>query len=315
MDRPRRLVVPPALAGERLDLGLVRLLRGQLSRTRVQELIQDGGVRVDGAPAERAAQLLERGQEIELHEVPRSRQRPGGPAGAELSVLFEDEHLAVIDKPPGQLAHPTTVVAGGTVSELAVERWGLLPAPQGDDRPGIVHRLDADTSGLMVLARSESAAGRLVSAFRERAVEKLYVALVHGEPRFDSDWITARIGRSSGGRSDRMRVLPEGEGRAAETFYRVVERFPRFALLECRPKTGRTHQIRVHLASIEHAIVGDRVYHGRVRSPLPPDAPPLERHLLHASGLRLAHPVTGEPLAFDSPPPADFAAWLEWLRG
>ena len=214
MERPRRLVVPPALDGERLDRGLVRLLRGQLSRTRIQELIQDGGVRVDGAPAERAAQILERGQEIELHHVPRSRQRPGGPAGAELAVLFEDEHLAVVEKPAGQLAHPTTVVTGGTVSELAVERWGALPAPQGDDRPGIVHRLDADTSGLMVLARGEPAAERLVAAFRERAVEKSYLALVHGEPRFDSDWITARIGRASGRSVPMYRDLGPGDSGA-----------------------------------------------------------------------------------------------------
>jgi 23S rRNA pseudouridine1911/1915/1917 synthase len=313
MHAPRTFAVPAALAGERLDRALVELLDGSLSRTRVQELIQDGGVWIDGAPAERAAQLLEAGQRIELRDVPRSRERPGGPADGELRVLHEDEHLLVIDKPAGQLAHPTTVVRGGTVSELVVRRYGALPAPQGADRPGIVHRLDADTSGLLVLARSDVAAARLVAAFRERAVEKRYLALVHGEPRFDSDWISAPIARSSR-RSDRMQVVPEGEGREAETFYRVLERFPRFALLECRPTTGRTHQIRVHLASIEHPIVGDRVYAGRARPPLPCAAPPLARQLLHASGLRLAHPVSGAELALESPPPADFRRWLEWLR-
>jgi 23S rRNA pseudouridine1911/1915/1917 synthase len=312
MNTPRALVVPRELAGERLDRVLVQLL-GDLSRTRVKELIQDGAVSVDGAPAERVSQQLEAGQRIEIRAVPRSRVRAGGAAGAELVVVFEDEHLVVIDKPAGQLTHPTTVVQGGTVSEAAVARYGSLPAPQGDDRPGIVHRLDADTSGLLVLARSAEAAGPLLAAFRERTVEKRYLALVHGEPRFDSDWITTPVGRSSQ-RSDRMRTVPAGAGREAETFYTVLERFERFALVECRPRTGRTHQIRVHLASIEHPLAGDRVYPGRVRAPIPAGAPPLGRHLLHAAGLRFAHPVTGAELALESPLPPDFEAWLAWLR-
>ena len=310
----RTFLVPHELAGGRLDLVLVELLEGSLSRTRLQELIRDGGVHLDGAPTGRASQTVEAGQRIELHEVARSRQRAGGPSGGTLALVYEDEHLAVVDKPAGQLTHPTTVVRGGTVSELAAERFGALPTPQGEDRPGIVHRLDADTSGLVVIAKSAAAAEPLVAAFRARTVEKRYLALVHGTPRFDSDWITAALGRSSS-HPDRVCVLPAGEGKPAETFYRVLERFERFALFECRPKTGRTHQIRVHLASIEHAIVGDRVYPGRVRTPIPEDAPPLERHLLHAVGLRFAHPVTGAELAFESEPPADFAAWLAWLRG
>ena len=313
MSTRRPLVVPASLAGERLDRVLVELLQGAWSRTRIRELIEDGGVLVDGAPAERAAQILVPGQRLELREVPRSRTRPGGPVGGELRILHEDEHLALIDKPAGQLTHPTTVVRGGTVSELAVARWGPLPDLQGEDRPGIVHRLDADTSGLLVLAKSEVAAEGLIEAFRERRVEKHYLALVQGEPRFDSDWITAAIGRSSQ-RSDRLRVLPPEEGKPAETFYRVVERFPRFALLECRPTTGRTHQIRVHLASIEHPLVGDRVYRGRASPPLPKGAPALARHLLHASRLAFPHPVSGEALVFESRPPEEFEGWLAWLR-
>jgi len=310
----RTFRVPPELAGERLDRVVTAFFEGELSRVRVQEWIKDGGVRVAGQSERRPSTPVEAGQEIELLDVPRSRVRPGGPVGGELTLVHEDGHLAVIDKPAGQLAHPTSVVAGGTVSELAVARWGTLPTPQGADRPGIVHRLDADTSGLLVIAKSEEAAARLVEAFRARTVEKRYLALVHGDPRFDSDWITAPIGRSNQ-RSDRMRVLPAGEGREAETFYQVIERFGRLSLLECRPATGRTHQIRVHLASIEHPLVGDRVYHGRVRAPLPKDAPPLARHLLHAAGLRFAHPVTGAELDLESPVPPDFEAWLAWLRG
>jgi len=310
----RVFVVPESLAGERLDRALVAFLDGAWSRTRAKEHIEDGGVRVEGAEVRRAAQLLEPGQRVELVDVPRSRQRAGGPAAGGLAVLFEDAHLAVIDKPAGQLAHPTTVVRGRTVSEMAVERWGTLPTPQGEDRPGVVHRLDADTSGLLVLAKSAAAAPLLLELFRERRVEKLYLALVHGVPRFDSDWITTPIGRSTR-RSDRMRVQEEGEGREAETFYAVQERFERFALVECRPRTGRTHQIRVHLSSIDHPLVGDRVYPGRTTAPLPRQAPALERHLLHASGLRFPHPIDGTPLAFESPLPADFATWIDWLRG
>jgi 23S rRNA pseudouridine1911/1915/1917 synthase len=312
VNAPRIFLVPAELAGERLDRALVALLSGELSRTRVQELIQDGGVLLDGRPAERPAELLEAGGTIEVLDVPRSRLRPGGPEAGELVVLFEDEHLAVVDKPAGQLSHPTSVVRGGTVSELARARWGELPAPQGADRPGIVHRLDADTSGLLLIAKGERAAWELVRAFRERRVEKGYLALVHGEPRFDSDWISTPIGRSRQ-RPDRMRVLEQG-GRPAETFYRVQERFPGFALLECRPRTGRTHQIRVHLASIEHPLVGDRVYPGRVRQRLPAGSPATARQLLHAHALALAHPIGGAPLSFESPPPADLRRWLEWLR-
>ena len=311
MSTPRTFAVPAALAGERLDRALVELLEGAVSRTRAQELIRDGAVHVDGAPAARAAQLLEAGQTIEIRDVPRARERRGGPMSGGPRIVFEDEHLVVVDKPAGQLAHPTTVVRGGTVSEWAVERYGSLPSPQGEDRPGIVHRLDADTSGLLVLARTAAAAEALVAAFRARTVEKRYLALVVGDPRFDSDWITAPLGRA--GRADRVTV--QADGRPAETFYQVQERFGRFALLECRPKTGRTHQIRVHLASIGHPLVGDRVYPGRVHTPLPKEGPSAARHLLHAAGLRFEHPVSGVELAFECEVPADFRAWLEWLRG
>jgi len=320
MQAPRTFRVPPQLAGERLDRILVELLGGQHSRTRVQEWIGDGAVHLDGAPAERASQRLEAGQTLELRSVLRTRERPGGPARGELRVVHEDEHLIVIDKPAGTLSHPTTVVRGGTVSELATERWGRLPAPQGEDRPGIVHRLDKDTSGLMVLARSEAAATGLVRAFRRRAVEKVYLALVHGDPRFDSDWIETPLGRSRR-HPERIAVLPEEEGgRPAATFYTVLERFGpgrsgSLALVECRPRTGRTHQIRVHLSSIELPLVGDKVHTGRVKRPPPAgDAPAVTRHLLHASRLAFEHPVGGERLAFEAPLPADFQAWLTWLR-
>jgi len=307
------LTIPAELAGMRLDLALVRLLEG-VSRVRVQELIADGGVLVEGRPATKA-QAVEEGWTLELREVPRSRIRPGGPAAVDLVIIHEDEHLVVVDKPAGMVSHPSTVVRVGTLSERAVERFGPLPAPQGEDRPGIVHRLDADTSGLIVLARTDEAAAGLVTLFKERRVKKEYQALVFGSPRFYSDWIEGRIGRTPK-RGDRMMVVPEGEGRDARTFYETRQAFEHFAHVVCRPETGRTHQLRVHLASIGHPIVGDRIYKGRrgLSIRLSREAPPLKRHALHASGLAFVHPVTAQAVSFESPLPEDMQAFLDWLR-
>ena len=303
--------LPAERRGERLDRVLVALLP-ELSRTRIQELIRDGGVLLGGHEERRPATPVEAPCSLEIREVPRSRVRPGG-GDLPLEVVHEDEHLAVIEKPPGQVAHPTSVVRGGTVSEAAELRFGSLPSPQGEGRPGIVHRLDADTSGLMVLARSEEAAHGLLASFKDREVEKTYLALVYGEPRFDSDWIDTPMTRSAK-RSDRMSVSRDGEGLAAETFYKTLERLAGFGLVECHPKTGRTHQIRVHLASIGHPLVGDRVYRTRGLPPLPKGAPAPTRHALHASRLAFRHPVSGAELAFESPLAPDLVPFLDWLR-
>jgi 23S rRNA pseudouridine1911/1915/1917 synthase len=307
-------IVPAELAGQRLDRALAAFLPG-VSRVRLQDLVRSGGVEVDGAAVLRPAQPLAAGARVGWRAVPSIRARPGG-AGGELRVLFEDQHLAVIDKPAGQVVHPSSVVRGGTVSELAQARWGELPTAQGEDRPGIVHRLDAETSGLLVLALDAAAAAGLVESFRARAVTKTYLALVFGETRFDSEWIEKPVGRSAR-HPDRMGIAEEGQGLAAETYYETRERRRGFSLLAVQPRTGRTHQIRVHLASIDHPLLGDRLYRGRkgLRLLLPPDAPRLERHALHASGLELEHPVTGAPLAFESALPADMQAFVGWMRG
>ena len=330
--RRRHLALGAAQVGKRLDRALAELLP-ERSRTRLKELILDGGVWFEGRCLKRPSTRIESTGKLEIRDVPRSRERSGAAPGARPELLHEDEHLAVIDKPAGQISHPTSVVRGGSVSEWAGERWGRLPSPQGEDRPGIVHRLDADTSGLMLVAKSDTAAPALLAAFRDRRVEKVYLALVHGEPRFDSDWIEAPIGRSRK-RSDRMSVieppteeevvryremhgepLPEGDrGLEASTFYMTKERLKRFALVECRPKSGRTHQIRVHLTHIGHPLVGDRVYPGKKHVAVPRGAPSLKRHALHASGLAFEHPATGERMDFASPLPADMQAFLEWAR-
>lgn len=312
--RPRRLRFPAELRGLRLDQALCELLGG-VSRTRIQELIKDGGVRVDGEIVLRPAHRLEEARALELVPVQRSRQRPGAAPGAVFQVLHEDEHLVAIAKPPGMVSHPSSTVRGSTVAELAAERWGALPSIQGEGRPGIVHRLDAETSGVMLLARTDAAAEGLLAAFRQRRVEKTYLALVFGEPRFDADWITTPVGRAPG-RPDRISVLEPGEGLEAETYYETRERLAGYALVAAMPKTGRTHQIRVHLASIDHPLIGERLYRGRrgLSLQLPPKAPALQRHALHAAALAFSHPVTGAPLRVEAPLWEDMARLLGWLR-
>ena len=302
------------LAGQRLDHALRQIVPG-VSRTRLQELIRDGGVEVDGEVVHQSSLRLEVGSRITLQALPRSNIRGGGPDTAELRVVYEDDHLAVIDKPPGMVCHPSSTVQGGTVSERAVERWGSLPTIQGEDRPGIVHRLDSGTSGLLLIARSDAAAQGLFEQFRAREVEKVYLAIVHGDPRFDSEWIEGEIGRS-GKRSDRMSVVPSGEGKPAQTYYETRRRAHGFGVLDCFPKTGRTHQIRVHLASIDLPIVGDTVYRGRkgLTFKIPKGAPVPLRQALHARALGFRHPVSGEMLRFESEPAADLAKFLAWLE-
>ena len=312
----REIKVTAQLAGERLDKTLAGVVKGA-SRSRIQELIADGGVFLNGVPEPRMSRTLEAGDVIRLVPVVRTRERRGAPEGAGFEVRYEDEHLAVIAKPFGMVAHPSTVVKGGTVSELAQERFGDLPTVQGTDRPGIVHRLDAQTSGLMVIAKTMAAGQGMVELFRARKVEKEYAALVHFEPRFDSDWIERPIGRAEKG-GDRMAVCAEGEGRPAETFYETKLRSRGFGFLLVRPRTGRTHQIRVHLSSIDHPILADSLYTGRrgLKLAIPKAAPKPERTQLHARLLRFDHPVLeGQRIEVEEPLPADMAAFFAWMRG
>jgi len=311
---PHRFVISGEQTGMRLDRVLVEELH-DFSRTRVQELIRDGAVLVEGKPAERLSMSMEAGWAIQVEMLASTRIRPGGPEGTPLRLVFEDEHLAVIDKESGCVAHPSTVIRGGTVSERAVAMFGRLPSAQGVDRPGIVHRLDADTTGVMVVAKSDPAAAELVRMFRDHEVEKSYEALIFGTPRFDTDWIEVPIGRQRG-RPDRMSVVEEGMGRDARTYYETLARFRGFGHVLCRPETGRTHQIRVHLSSVDHPLVGDRVYRGRrgLNRTMPKGAPKLARHGLHASKLAFKHPISGEKVEFTAPLPPDMVELLDWLR-
>jgi 23S rRNA pseudouridine1911/1915/1917 synthase len=310
----RNFLVPLELAGARLDRCLALLMPG-VSRTRIQAWIAEGAVRVDGRVPAKPGLIVPAGASLEVEPRERELQRHEDPDAIVLPVVFADEHIVVIDKPAGMLAHPTATMRGATVSELAVREFGDLPSAQGRDRPGIVHRLDAGTSGLMVLARSEAASENLLQQFRARTVIKTYAAIVHNEPRFDSDWIIAALDRNPKAPQKRM-IVPDGAGRASSTFYVVRERLRGFALLDCLPKTGRTHQIRAHLMHVGLPIVGDRMYkhHGPLRVPLAKSAPLLGRQALHAAKLEFDHPLTGARVSFEAPLPRDMADLLAWLR-
>jgi 23S rRNA pseudouridine1911/1915/1917 synthase len=269
------------------------------SRAAAERLIESGGVTVDGASAPKSRKL---GGGEELDFEPEAEAAPLEREDVPLRIAFEDEHLLVVDKPAGVVVHPGAGRRGGTLVH------GLLGRTAGGDdpdRPGIVHRLDRDTSGLLVVARSDEAYTRLQELIRRRLVERRYLALVKGTPRSRTGRIEAPIGRD---RRDRMRhSLDTATPRDAVTLFELRELLPEHALLEVRLETGRTHQIRVHLESIGLPIAGDPVYGSRGDLGL-------ARQFLHAHHLRFAHPFSGEQVDVGSPLPADLEAALERAR-
>lgn len=312
---PQSFRVAADSEGKRLDLLLVERLNG-LSRSRIQSLIKAGRVRVDDERAARPGLRVKGGQEILVEaaeaEVPTT---PAGRPIRTLDVLHDDEHLIVIHKPAGLLVHPTDRVAGGTVADLAQEHFGELPEVQGEGRAGIVHRLDRLTSGVMVLGRTRAALENLKLQFKERRVHKTYLALCHGEPRFENEWVRGAIGLDLR-RRDRYRVTTKKEGREAATLVEVRERLSGFSFIAAHPETGRTHQLRVHLTHLGHPIIGDRVYRhpGALPIPLPDEAPAMGRQALHAARLVLTHPESGQEMSFEAPMPEDMSSLLEFLR-
>lgn len=305
---------------------------------------RDSGVRLDvflaGQPEVQNRSQARRMIDLGLVDVPGHRVRPGLNLGAELTVtfqldekvivdalspdlpvpeiplLYDDPDLCAINKPVGIAAHPPDGRHRPvhTVASWAKDKFGELPTVPDADRPGIVHRLDRDTSGVMVLAKTQVAFDFLKAQFRERTAEKEYHCIVYGVPRFHSDWIERSIG-SDRKHPERMTVVPEG-GRESSTYYEVVERFDGFAHVLCRPKTGRTHQIRVHMTAIGHSLVGDKVYLSRRRQhdSLPVEAPDPGRHCLHALRLTVPHPLTQERLVIEAPMADDIELLLAWLR-
>lgn len=312
MDTERRFIIPSSSDGERLDLTFVSSLKG-ISRSRAQSWIRAGRVEVDSDVVIRPGFRVVAGQEVLLKMQERAKPEPGdlGPA---LEILYEDEEVFVVSKPAGLLTHGNNP-GDRSVSSLLEESHGELPEGSEEGRAGIVHRLDRNTSGALVVARTKEALSSLQDAFRERRVQKTYEGIVMGEPRFDSDWIESRLGRHPKF-PDRQSVVPEGEGRDALTYWEVLEKFDGLAHLSLSPKTGRTHQLRAHLSSIELPILEDTVYRGRGghTSRLPEGAPVMNRHALHASELCFPHPSTGKDTAVKAPLPGEMIAVLEWLR-
>ena len=292
------LTIPLEMAGLRLDQALARLLPQQ-SRSRLARLIEEGHVRVAGRAA--AARLkMKSGEAVEVALVPRDVDGAFRPEAIELAIVHQDADLLVVDKPAGLVVHPGSGNWAGTLLNALLHH---APVVESLPRAGIVHRLDKDTSGLLVVAKNEGAQLALVRQLQARTVKRTYLALARGKVRGPGS-VDAPIGRHPVHRT-RMAVVPGGK--PAVTRYRVRERFAAHTLLECSLETGRTHQIRVHLASIGHPIEGDAVYAGR--------GPRLgARQLLHAWKLAFVHPRSGDTVEFESPLPADFEELLESLR-
>jgi 23S rRNA pseudouridine1911/1915/1917 synthase len=286
--------------GERLDVFVTRRLPS-LTRSRVQRLIEEGSVQVAGQRAKSSLRLDE-GAAVTV-EVPPLAEAEAQPEAIPLDILYEDSDLLVVIKPPGMTVHPSPWHTTSTLVNAVLAHCSDLSGIGGVARPGIVHRLDRDTSGVILVAKNDAAHNGLAKQLKERSVQKTYVALVEGTPRPPEGIIDAPIARDP--RNRKRMTIVEG-GRESETAYRVLERFRGYSLVEVRPKTGRTHQIRVHLTAIGHPIVGDRLY-GKA-------SPFVSRQFLHAQRIAFTHPRTGAPMEFEAPLPADLTRALESAR-
>jgi len=287
---------------------------------RVKALIAEGRTRVDGR-AVKAAHRVQVGERVEVTIPPPSREGIA-PEAVPLRVVFEDAHVLVVDKPAGMVTHPGAGRIDGTLAAAALAHAPEMAGVGSPRRPGIVHRLDKGTSGLIVLAKTQPAYDGLTAQLARRTVSRRYLALAQGAMRRAEGTVDAPIGRDPRSRV-RMAIVPEGRGKRAVTHYRVLERFGGGAsavtLLECRLETGRTHQIRVHLASLGHPLLGDETYRGRRAAPAgDPVLAELVEGLggvaLHAAGLAFTHPVTGASMSFACPPPDRIDRILSHLR-
>jgi 23S rRNA pseudouridine1911/1915/1917 synthase len=306
----RRWVVTATGAHLRLDRFLALELPGH-SRSQLQAWIRNGDVLLNGSRS-KTGQVLRPGDEIVACEPSRAADLPE-PEPIPLQVLYEDDDLAVIDKPAGLVCHAGAGRRSGTLVNAVLHRWGRVDA--GDPmRPGIVHRLDKQTSGVMVVARTESALRALGRQFKDRQVRKEYLALVYGKVTPPEGTVDAPLGRDP---IDRKKISVRArKRRAAVTRYKSLECFGPCSLLSVHPETGRTHQIRVHLASLGHPVVGDPVYGGAKSSSkeLQPIASGLGRFFLHAHRLEFRHPRTGAEMEFSAPLPAELVRFLDEVR-
>jgi len=295
---------------EQGDVRVDRYIAGEtpdLSRAFVQKLLEDGRITVDGQ-VPKASYKVRAGDEI-IVRIPAPEPTTVLAETIPLTIVYEDADIVVVDKPAGMVVHPAYGHHSGTLVNALLAHCPDLAGIGGEERPGIVHRLDKDTSGLLIVAKNDAAHHHLQSQFQARLVHKTYVALVEGVPDTTHGVIDAPIGRDPQHRQ-RMAVATSASrgAREARTEYHVVERFPQHALVEAEPVTGRTHQIRIHLAFIGHPIVGDRVYGFRKQRLAAP------RQFLHAARIAFTLPGSGQPVQFASPLPEDLAAVLRTLR-
>ncbi|MCA1632742.1 MAG: RluA family pseudouridine synthase [Acidobacteria bacterium] len=311
---PLTFLVSGEETGERLDAFLAARIEGT-SRTTIKRYVEDGDVLVGGVAA-KPSYKLRAGEQIEV-EIPAPPPVDLTPENIPLDIIHEDEELVVVNKPAGMVTHPAAGVRAGTLANALAFHFQHLSRHAGAFRPGIVHRLDRDTSGLIVVAKNAQAHEFLSEQFRARTIFKSYVALAHGSAERDSGRIEQAIGRDPRHRT-RMAVRREG-GREALSLWRVRRRFERFTLLDVEIKTGRTHQIRVHLAHIKHPVVGDATYGGGRDRNLPDNTlrdriAALGRHFLHAERLSFKHPLSGETLSFNAPLPVELQEFLDSLE-
>ena len=298
----RELTAATEHAGVRLDAFLSA--DGALTRSQAARLIAEGRVRVNGKPATKSARLS--GGETVTVDVPQLRETALPPQDIPLDVVYEDDDVIVVNKPTGLVVHPAPGHPDGTLVNALLHHCGdSLSGIGGEKRPGIVHRIDRDTSGLIIAAKNDAAHLALSAQLKDHSLSRTYECLVTGNMKQDSGTVDAPIGRSSADRK-KMAVVPTG--RRAVTHWEVVARYPGVTHLRCRLETGRTHQIRVHMAHIGHPILGDTVY--GAKKPVPG----LTGQCLHAAGLRFVHPRTGEPVELHCPLPPEFTAMLQKLQ-
>lgn len=326
---PLTLTASAEDAGKRLDQFLSAQL-ADTSRSRIQQLIEKGEVLLDDQPI-KASLRLKGGERITVKSAPQAPPLRAIPEAIPLDVVYEDDDFAIINKPAGMMVHAGAGATEdarnrGTLVNALLHRFGALSGVSGELRPGIVHRLDRETSGLMVVAKNDEAHRRLARQFSRREVHKTYVGLVHGWPKKERGTIASSISRDS---KRRTRMTIRGSsGREAVTHYttarRIASPYGKFALLEVKIETGRTHQIRVHLSSIGHPIVGDVLYgaprvlqveSGKTRAAGVPRTIRTTRNFLHSAAIELAHPRTGEHLRFSQPIPPQLEELLEALQG
>jgi len=307
------LTVAAEAAGERLDAFLASQIEGW-SRARLQRLIDDADVLVNGNAA-KPSYKIRANDEIEVELTPRPSES-FSPEDILIDVVYEDDALIVVNKPAGMVVHPAAGISGGTLANALAFHFQQLSTTAGKARPGIVHRLDKGTSGLLVVAKTESAHEHLANQFRAREVFKSYIALVHGQLEHRRGEIDQPIARDP---RNRIRMAVVRGGRPALSLYRVRESFQRFSLLDVELKTGRTHQIRVHLASLKHPVVGDEIYGGGrdktiVDAGIKREVARLNRQFLHAAELGFRHPATGDPLKFMAAMPPELQSLYDLIR-